>query len=48
MAGAGGWQREFDDAIDLPDGKRLTTLRDAADFLRRTSRCRNGKPRSKF
>lgn len=28
MAGK-GWQREFDDPITTPDGKRLKTLREA-------------------
>jgi hypothetical protein len=28
-----GWQRRFGDPIALPDGGRLHTLRDAADYL---------------
>ena len=28
-----GWQRKFEDPILLPDGKRLLTLRDAADYI---------------
>jgi hypothetical protein len=28
-----GWQREFEDPIELPDGRTLTTLRDAADYI---------------
>ncbi|WP_249130192.1 hypothetical protein [Bradyrhizobium sp. AUGA SZCCT0283] len=27
------WSREFDDPISLPDGRSLTTLRDAADYI---------------
>ena len=33
MAKARAWQREFDDPIDLSDGKRLITLRDAANYI---------------
>jgi hypothetical protein len=28
-----GWQREFEDSIPLPDGRKLVTLRDAADYI---------------
>jgi hypothetical protein len=28
-----GWSREFDEPISLPDGRSLTTLRDAADYI---------------
>jgi hypothetical protein len=28
-----GWQREFEDPILLPGGKKLVTLRDAADYI---------------
>lgn len=28
-----GWQRAFEDPITLPDGKKLVTLRDAADYI---------------
>jgi hypothetical protein len=31
-----GWQREFEDPIDLPDGARLTTLREAFAYLAET------------
>ena len=27
------WLREFEDPIDLPDGRKLNTLRDAADYI---------------
>jgi hypothetical protein len=28
-----GWQRKFDNPIPLPDGRALTTLRDAGDYI---------------
>lgn len=28
-----GWQRKFEDPIELPDGRTLVTLRDAADYI---------------
>jgi hypothetical protein len=28
-----GWSREFEDPITLPNGKKLITLRDAADYI---------------
>ena len=28
-----GWQRRFEDPIPLPDGRKLVTLRDAADYI---------------
>jgi hypothetical protein len=28
-----GWQREFEDPIPLPGGRKLLTLRDAADYI---------------
>jgi hypothetical protein len=27
------WSSEFEDAIDLPDGRKLATLRDAATYI---------------
>jgi hypothetical protein len=27
------WQREFEDPIELPDGRTVNTLRDAADYI---------------
>jgi hypothetical protein len=30
---AKGWSREFDDPIDLPRGRQLPTLKDAADYI---------------
>ena len=32
MAGE-GWRRKFEDPIPLPNGKKLVTLRDAADYI---------------
>jgi hypothetical protein len=31
-----GWQRKFDNSIDLPDGTRLNTLREAVAYLAKT------------
>jgi hypothetical protein len=31
-----GWQREFDDPIQLPDGRKLLTLKDAIEHLAKT------------
>jgi hypothetical protein len=28
-----GWARKFNEPITLPDGRRLVTLRDAADYI---------------
>jgi hypothetical protein len=28
-----GWNRQFDDPIPLPDGRRLVTLKSAADYV---------------
>jgi hypothetical protein len=28
-----GWSRKFEDPIPLPDGRKLITLRDAADYI---------------
>jgi hypothetical protein len=28
-----GWQRKFEDPIPLPGGRKLVTLRDAADYI---------------
>jgi hypothetical protein len=46
------WKRRFDDAIVLPDGRKLVTLLDAAtyarpNFQRKKQTPLNGKPRSK-
>jgi hypothetical protein len=46
-----GWQRKFEDPITLPDGRKLVTLRDAADYItalpKKNPTCRNGKRRSR-
>jgi hypothetical protein len=28
-----GWSREFDEPIDLPDGRKLVTLEDAGNYI---------------
>jgi hypothetical protein len=33
---ADGWQREFDEPIDAPDGTQLNTLREAVAYLAKT------------
>ncbi|KJC62478.1 hypothetical protein UP10_03995 [Bradyrhizobium sp. LTSPM299] len=33
MAKARGWQRRFDDPIELPEGRALVTLHDAATYI---------------
>jgi hypothetical protein len=33
MKSGSGWQHQFEDPIELPDGRSLTTLRDAADYI---------------
>lgn len=33
MTSKTGWQRKFEDPIPLSDGKKLVTLRDAADYI---------------
>jgi hypothetical protein len=30
-----GWQRKLEDPIPLPNGRKLVTLRDAADYITR-------------
>jgi hypothetical protein len=46
------WSREFEDPITLPNGKKLITLRDAADYItglpEKESDLPNGKRRSRF
>ena len=41
----------FEDPIILPDGRKLLTLKDAADYItklpKKESDCRNGKRRSR-
>ena len=33
MASKSGWSRRFEDPIPLPGGRKLVTLRDAADYI---------------
>jgi hypothetical protein len=30
---AKGWQKRFEDPIELPRGRQLVTLKDAADYI---------------
>jgi hypothetical protein len=39
-----GWQREFEDPISLPDGRKLVTLRDAADYITALSKTEAALP----
>jgi hypothetical protein len=45
------WKRRFDDAIVLPDGRKLVTLLDAATYAttlpKKEAATPNGKPRSR-
>jgi len=45
------WSREFEDPITLPDGRKLLTLKDAADYImklpKKESDLPEGKPRSR-
>ena len=36
MAAERGWQREFDEPIETPDGKQIRTLREAVAHLAKT------------
>ena len=33
-----GWKQVFDDPIDLPRGRQLVTLKDAADYIMKLSK----------
>jgi hypothetical protein len=35
---AKGWSREFDDPIELPNGRKAATLRDAALYVTKLSK----------
>ena len=39
-----GWQREFEDPIELPDGRTLVTLRDAATYITGLSKKEAAEP----
>jgi hypothetical protein len=38
------WSSRFEDPIALPDGRELTTLRDAADYIKRLPKAEHDKP----
>jgi hypothetical protein len=46
-----GWAREFEDPINLPNGRKLLTLRNAGGYITKPSKAEhadgNGKPRGK-
>jgi hypothetical protein len=37
------WSRRFDDPIPLPRGRRLVTLKDAADYIMKLSKAEQAK-----
>jgi hypothetical protein len=39
-----GWQRKFEDPIPLPDGRKLVTLRDAADYIMKLPKMESDLP----
>jgi hypothetical protein len=39
-----GWSRRFDDAIVLPDGRELVTLRDAGEFVAGLPKTKHDRP----
>jgi hypothetical protein len=39
-----GWQRKFEDLIPLPAGRKLVTLRDAADYITRLPKKESALP----
>ena len=39
-----GWRREFDDPIELPDGRMLVTLRDAASYVQNMPKAQHDSP----
>jgi hypothetical protein len=39
-----GWQRAFDDPILLPDGRTLSTLRDAGNFIAKLPKRKHDAP----
>jgi hypothetical protein len=39
-----GWQRAFDDPIQLPDGRTLVTLHDAATYITELSKKEAAEP----
>ena len=41
---AKGWQRRFEDLIELPSGRRLATLHDAASFITAFPKAESDQP----
>jgi hypothetical protein len=39
-----GWSREFDDPIELPNGRKAATLRDAANYIVKLSKAEQQAP----
>ncbi|BBC00195.1 hypothetical protein [Bradyrhizobium elkanii] len=39
-----GWRRQFDDPIELPDGRVLVTLHDAASYIQKLSKAEHDLP----
>jgi len=39
-----GWRREFEDPIPLPKGRRLVTLKDAADYIMKLPKTESDLP----
>jgi hypothetical protein len=41
---AKGWQRAFDDPIDLPRGRKLVTLEDAGNYITKLPKAEHDAP----
>jgi len=39
-----GWSREFEDPIDLPDGRTLITLEDAGNYITKLPKAEHSAP----
>jgi hypothetical protein len=39
-----GWSREFDDPVDLPDGRTLVTLEDAGNYITKLPKAEHSAP----
>jgi hypothetical protein len=44
MTAERGWQRPFDDPITLPRGRKLVTLRDAAEYITKLPKAEDDAP----
>jgi hypothetical protein len=44
MPTAKGWSRRFDDAIPLPDGRELVTLKDAGTYITKLPQAEHEAP----